>query len=107
MLGGETSCKVPRDLIEVWSNSFNDDRKIAEGAFGVVYEGLMSVSHRQVRVAVKRLHSHVRPQGDETEQQAALSSAWREVHVFGSFSTQTSTVCWAIPQYQHQGRHVS
>ena len=70
-----------------WTNNFGDERKIGEGAFGDVFEGILadSLNQRQARVAVKRLKPEIRLQGDENEQRAAVSSIRREIHVLSTF----------------------
>jgi serine/threonine protein kinase len=70
-----------------WTNNFSDERKIGEGAFGDVFEGILadSLNQRQARVAVKRLKPEIRLQGDEEEQRAAVSCIRREIHVLSSF----------------------
>ena len=70
-----------------WTNNFSDERKIGEGAFGDVFEGILAdiVNQRQEHVAVKRLKPEIRLQGDENEQRAAVSSIRREIHVLSAF----------------------
>jgi serine/threonine protein kinase len=79
--------EVPTELVMRWTNNFSDERKIGEGAFGDVFEGILadSLNQRQARVAVKRLKPEIRLQGDEEEQRAAVSCIRREIHVLSSF----------------------
>jgi len=79
--------EVPTELVMRWTNNFGDERKIGEGAFGDVFEGILadSLNQRQARVAVKRLKPEIRLQGDENEQRAAVSSIRREIHVLSTF----------------------
>jgi len=87
LFGGGPPREVPSDLVRKWTNGFSDDRKIGEGAFGNVYEGVLEdrQNQRQARVAVKRLKPEIRLQGDEIEQSAALSCIRREIHVLSTF----------------------
>jgi interleukin-1 receptor-associated kinase 4 len=70
-----------------WTNNFSDERKIGEGAFGDVFEGILAdiVNQRQAHVAVKRLKPEIRLQGDKNEQRAAVSSIPHEIHVLSVF----------------------
>jgi len=87
LFGGGPPREVPPDLVRRWTNGFSEDRKIGEGAFGNVYEGVLEdrQNQRQARVAVKRLKPEIRLQGDEMEQRAALSCIRREIHVLSTF----------------------
>ena len=69
------------------TDNFSDEKKLGEGAFGDVYEGVVEDTGNQkpVRVAVKRLKPSIRLQGDATEHRAALTSIKREIHVLGRF----------------------
>jgi serine/threonine protein kinase len=69
------------------TDNFRDEKKLGEGAFGDVYEGVVEDTENQshLRVAVKRLKPSIRLQGDETEHRAALTSIRREIHVLGRF----------------------
>ena len=86
--GTSSPCEVSSDLVKSITNDFNDGRKLGEGAFGDVFEGVVEdvVNQRQVRVAVKRLKPSIRLHGDEAEHRAAVSSIRREIHVLGNFS---------------------
>ena len=57
--------EVPTELVMRWTNNFGDERKIGEGAFGDVFEGILAdnLNQRQARVAVKRLKPEIRLQG--------------------------------------------
>jgi serine/threonine protein kinase len=81
------ACEISVDLVVTITNNFSDEKKLGEGAFGDVYEGVVedTENQRQVRVAVKRLKPSIRLQGDETEHRAALTSIRCEIHVLGRF----------------------
>jgi len=55
----EPPVEGPTELVMTWTNNFSDERKIGEGAFGDVFEGILAdivadlVNQRQARVAVK------------------------------------------------------
>jgi serine/threonine protein kinase len=85
LLGDGPPVEVPAELVKRWTNNF--ERKIGEGAFGDVFEGILadSANQRQAHVAVKRLKPEIRLQGDENEQRAAVSSIRREIHVLSAF----------------------
>ena len=87
LLGDGPPVEVPTELVMRWTNNFSDERKIGEGAFGDVFEGILAdcSNQRQAHVAVKRLKPEIRLQGDENEQRAALSSVRREIHVLSAF----------------------
>ena len=72
-------------LVVTITDNFSDEKKLGEGEFGDVYEGVIedTENQKQVRVTVKRVKPSIRFQGDETEY---LTSILREVHVFGRFS---------------------
>jgi len=80
-------CEVPSDLVRRWTNMFAEERKIGEGAFGQVYEGVFEDrrNQRQARVAIKRLRPEIRLHGDEMEHGAALDCIRREIHVLSKF----------------------
>jgi hypothetical protein len=56
LLGEGGPCEISVDLLVTITDNFNDEKKLGEGAFGDVYEGVVedTENHRQVRVAVKR-----------------------------------------------------
>jgi len=87
LLGDGPPVEVPTELVMRWTNNFSDERKIGEGAFGDVFEGILadSSNQRQAHVAVKRLKPEIRLQGDENEQRAAVSSIRREIYVLSVF----------------------
>jgi hypothetical protein len=80
-------CEISVDLVVTITDNFNNEKKLGEGAFGDVYEGVVedTENQRHVRVAVKRMKPSIRLQGDETEHRAALTSIRREIHVLGRF----------------------
>jgi len=79
--------EIPLDLVKRWTNTFAEERKIGEGAFGQIYEGVFEdgQNQRQARVAIKRLRPEIRLQGDEMEYRAALDCIRREIHVLSKF----------------------
>jgi serine/threonine protein kinase len=87
LLGDGPPVEVPTELVVRWTNNFSDERKIGEGAFGDVFQGILadSSNQRQAHVAVKRLKPEIRLQGDENEQRAAVSSIRREMYVLSVF----------------------
>ena len=81
-LNGAAPCVVSFALLSAWSNGFSPDQKIGGGAFGDVYH---VVCKGLPRLAVKRLHEHVRLQGTDEDRQAALRCFSREIKVLGAF----------------------
>jgi hypothetical protein len=64
LLGDGPPVEVPTELVMRWTNDFSDERKIGEGAFGDVFEGILAdnSNQRQAHVAVKRLKHEIRLQ---------------------------------------------
>jgi interleukin-1 receptor-associated kinase 4 len=87
LLGRGGPCEISVDIVKTITDNFSDEKKLGEGAFGDVYEGVVedSENQKQVRVAVKRLKPSIRLQGREKEQGAALTSIKREILVLGKF----------------------